>query len=157
MDDALKTQLLDAVEDPYVSELRNRYTGYMGVTSHDLLDHLMDRYSNITAANIKANEARINETFDHSRPINVFFQRIDDAVQYADDGKNRLRKNKSRKRHFTPSTQPACTDRHARNVNKKETPTKHGKISNVTLPLSITRYVKNSAYQERQDSIAESF
>ena len=43
MDDAIKTQLLDAVEEPYVSELRNRYTGYMGVTTRDLLDHLMDR------------------------------------------------------------------------------------------------------------------
>ena len=42
MDDALKTQLLDAVEDPYVSELRIHYTGYMGVTTRDLLDHLMD-------------------------------------------------------------------------------------------------------------------
>ena len=59
MDDALKTQLLDAVEEPYVSELRNHYTGYMGVTTRDLIDHLMDRYSNITAANLKANEARI--------------------------------------------------------------------------------------------------
>ena len=39
---ALKTQFLDAVEDPYVSELRNRYTGYMGVTTRDLLDHIMD-------------------------------------------------------------------------------------------------------------------
>ena len=42
MDDALKTQFLDAVEDPYVSELRNRYTGYMGVTTGDILDHWMD-------------------------------------------------------------------------------------------------------------------
>ena len=42
VDDALKTQLLDSVEEPYVSELRNRYTGYMGVTTRDLLDHLMD-------------------------------------------------------------------------------------------------------------------
>ena len=65
MDDALKTQLLDAVEEPYVSELRNCYTGYMGVTTRDLLDHLMDRYGNITAADLKANEARINEALDN--------------------------------------------------------------------------------------------
>ena len=88
MDDVLNTQLLDAFEDPYVSELRNWYTGYMGVTTRDLPDNLMDWYSNIMAANIKANEAWINEGLDHSRPIDVFFQRIDDAVQYVDDGKN---------------------------------------------------------------------
>ena len=88
MDDALKTQFLDAVEEPYVSESRNRYTGYMGVTTRDLLDHLIDRYGNIMAADLKTNEARINEALDNSRPIDVFFQRINDAVQYADDGKN---------------------------------------------------------------------
>ena len=66
MDDALKTQLLDAVEDPYVSELRNRYTGYIVVTTRDLLDHLMYRYSNITTADLKANEARIKEALDNS-------------------------------------------------------------------------------------------
>ena len=59
MNYALKTQLLYAVEDPYVSELCYRYTGYMGVTTHDLLDNMMDQYSNITAADLKSNEPRI--------------------------------------------------------------------------------------------------
>ena len=60
----------------------------MGVTTRNLLYHLMDWYGNITAAYLKSSEARINEAFYHSRPINVFFQRIDDAVQYANYGKN---------------------------------------------------------------------
>ena len=107
MDDTLKTQLLDAVEEPYVSELHNRYTTYMGVTTRDLLDHLMDRYGNITAADLKANEARINVALDNSIPFDVFFQRIDDAVQYDDDGKTHLRRSKYYRRHFTPSTPPA--------------------------------------------------
>ena len=85
MDDALKTQLIYAVENLYESKLRNRYTGYMDVRTHDVLDHLMYWYSNIAAANTKTNEERINEEFDHSHPIDVCFQRIDDAVQYADD------------------------------------------------------------------------
>ena len=92
MDDALKTQLLDAVEDPYVSELRKWYTGYMGVTTHDILDRLMDPYGNITAADLKSNEARINESLNHSCPIDISFQRIDYAVQYTDDRKTRLQK-----------------------------------------------------------------
>ena len=44
----------------------------------------MDRYGNITSVDLKANEARINEALENSRAIDVFFQRIDDAVQYAD-------------------------------------------------------------------------
>ena len=59
----------------------------MGVTTCDILDHLMDRYSNITAADLKPNEARINKVLYHSRPIDIFSQRIDDSVQYADDEK----------------------------------------------------------------------
>ena len=101
MNYALKTQLLYAVEDPYVSELCYRYTGYMGVTTHDLLDNMMDQYSNITAADLKSNEARINEAFYHSRPIDVFFQRTNNDIQYENDGKTRLRQKKSCKRHFT--------------------------------------------------------
>ena len=90
MDDTLKTQSLDAVEEQYVSELRNRYTRYMGVTTQDLLDRLMDRYGNITAADLKSNETHINEALDNSRPIDVFFQHIYDSVQYANDGKTHL-------------------------------------------------------------------
>ena len=60
----------------------------MVVTTRDILDHLMNWYSNITAANLKAIEACINENFDHSRPIDVFSQHIYDAIQNAHDGRN---------------------------------------------------------------------
>jgi hypothetical protein len=33
MDAALKTQLINAIEDTYLCELRNKYTGYFGVTA----------------------------------------------------------------------------------------------------------------------------
>ena len=55
--------------------------------TQDLLDHLIDQYGNITAADLKSNEACINKSFDNARSIEVFFQKVDDAVQYADDGK----------------------------------------------------------------------
>jgi hypothetical protein len=42
MNDALKTQIIDAVTGTYLGELRNRYTGYLGVTPRDLLDHLLE-------------------------------------------------------------------------------------------------------------------
>ena len=45
----------------------------MVVTKRDLLDHLIDQYGNITAANLKANKARINKALGNSRPIDVFF------------------------------------------------------------------------------------
>ena len=43
MDDALKAQVIDTVDSPYLSKLRNKYTGYLGISTRDLLDHLLVR------------------------------------------------------------------------------------------------------------------
>ena len=142
MDDAIKTQLLDAVEEPYVSKLRNRYTGYIGVTTQDLLDHLMDRYSNTVAADLKANEARINEALDNSRPIDVFFQHIDDVVQYANYGEKSFTANQVLQTAFhsinaTSLYREACKEWRA------------------IFPRSIMRYANNSAYWETPDSTVQ--
>ena len=87
--------------------------------TRNLIDHMMDWYGNITASYLKANEARINKAFDHSRPINIYFQRIDDAVQYADDGGNPFTEKKlangislrQRNRHVPRSMQGTATKR----------------------------------------------
>ena len=86
MDDALKAQLIDSADDTYLCEVRNKYTGYLGITTRDLIDHLLDRYGKITLAAIEACKVRMKEPYDLSQPINLFFQRIDDCVQDASDG-----------------------------------------------------------------------
>ena len=50
MDDALKAQLVNSVYDTYLCEVRNKYTGYLGITTRDLANHLLDRYGKITPA-----------------------------------------------------------------------------------------------------------
>lgn len=85
MDEALKNQIIDAVDGAYINELRNRYTGFLGVHARDLIDHLMDRYGKITVGDLKANKERMEEPIDPSLPIDMYFKRIDDAVQYAAD------------------------------------------------------------------------
>jgi hypothetical protein len=59
MDSALKTQIIDAIEDTYLCALRNKYTGSLGVTARDLIDHLLDRCGKITPADIAACKQRI--------------------------------------------------------------------------------------------------
>jgi hypothetical protein len=86
MDDALKGQVIDTIDDTYLCEMRNKYTGYLGVTTRDLLDHLIDRYGKITPADLETNKKRMNEPIDSTQTIDVFFKRIDDCIQYADDG-----------------------------------------------------------------------
>jgi hypothetical protein len=86
MDDALKAQVIDTIQDTYINEMRNKYTGYLGVTTRDLLDHLLDRYGKITPADIEECKRRMIEPIDSTQPIDIFFQRIDECVQYAVDG-----------------------------------------------------------------------
>ena len=50
MENALKYLIIDSVDDVYISKLRNKYTGYLGITTYDLLDHLINQYRKITPA-----------------------------------------------------------------------------------------------------------
>jgi hypothetical protein len=87
MEDALKAQVIDAVESTYLCEMRNKYTGYLGISTRDLLDHLLDRYGKITSADITKCKQRMEEPLDSTEPIDVYFQKIDACVQYAADGR----------------------------------------------------------------------
>ena len=86
MDDALRVQLIDSVDDTYLCEVHNKYTVYLGITTRNLINHLLDCYGNITPAEFEACKVRMNEPIDSSQPIYLFFQRIDDCVQYNSDG-----------------------------------------------------------------------
>ena len=63
-----------------------KYTGYLGISTRDLLDHLIDRYGKITTADLETNKSQMNEPIDNTQTIDVFFKQIDDWIQYADDG-----------------------------------------------------------------------
>ena len=86
MEDALKSIIVDAVNEVYIGELRNKYTGYLGITAHDLLNHLLDRYGNITPADVEECKTQMNEPINATHTINIYFKRIDDTVQYATNG-----------------------------------------------------------------------
>eukprot|EP00957_Ditylum_brightwellii_P161683 12309805-Ditylum_brightwellii.AAC.1 len=87
MDNVMKKQIQDAVEDVYIKQLRHKYSAYLGVTSRDALNHLMDRYRQIKPANLVGNGVNYNKPVDISQPIDAYFARIDDCIQYASDGK----------------------------------------------------------------------
>ena len=79
--------LSDTVEDKYLKEFNNKYTKFLAVTFFDLLEHLLERYGKITTTDLKYNNQRINEPIDSSLTINKHFEKIDDCIQFADDGK----------------------------------------------------------------------
>ena len=86
MEDALKSIIIDAVDKVYIGKLQNKCTGYLGITARDLLDHLLDCYGNITPADVEECKKQMNEPIDSTQPIDIYFKRIDDTVQYAANG-----------------------------------------------------------------------
>ena len=56
MDKSLKRQLVKTIEDTYVSELRNKYTGFMGVKAIDIFHHLMEWSGKVTETDLKENQ-----------------------------------------------------------------------------------------------------
>eukprot|EP00957_Ditylum_brightwellii_P198053 15089343-Ditylum_brightwellii.AAC.1 len=55
MDDVLEIQVQEAVDDVYMHQLCHKYNAYLGITTRDVLDHLMDRYGEIKPADLLAN------------------------------------------------------------------------------------------------------
>ena len=71
MEDALKSIIIDAVNEVFIGKLRNKYTGYLGITARDLLDRLLDRYGKITPADVKECKKQMNEPIDARQPIDI--------------------------------------------------------------------------------------
>ena len=84
---ALQQQLIAVFDEEYLRGLRNVHTGYVGVTTLQMLDHLHENYGVITAVNTEDNDTRIREPYNPTFPIEALFHQIELAVGYATAGK----------------------------------------------------------------------
>jgi hypothetical protein len=83
VDKALKNQLMKRYDEMYYRSLRNRHTGYAGVTCLRMLTHLYDTYGEITDDDWDANDLRMKAPYDVSQPIELLFDQIDGGMEYA--------------------------------------------------------------------------
>ena len=58
------------------------YTGYLGVNTQYLIEQLIELYINIALVNLGYNKIQIEDPINPSQLINLFFERVDDCVQY---------------------------------------------------------------------------
>eukprot|EP00957_Ditylum_brightwellii_P182064 13871126-Ditylum_brightwellii.AAC.1 len=58
-----------AVHEAFLSELQDEYTEYLGVSSRDMLDHLLDCYGKITPSDVNNNDEKMKQSMDISQPI----------------------------------------------------------------------------------------
>jgi hypothetical protein len=84
--DAIKTQIAQAIAPIYLETLNNRYTGFASVTIRQLLDHLYSRYGAITAHDLEENDRHFRQNYDPTQPIEQLFKQVEDAMLYADAG-----------------------------------------------------------------------
>ena len=60
MDAALNTMVIEEINNTCVFTLHNVLKGYMGSSTKDIINHLMDRCGRITEADIKINKNPLN-------------------------------------------------------------------------------------------------
>ena len=80
MEDALKSVTIDAVDKLYIGKLCNKYSGYLGITARNLLDHLLDCYEKKNPNGRRGMKKHMNEPIDSTQPIDIYFKRIDATV-----------------------------------------------------------------------------
>jgi len=82
-DKALKQLLLSAVDDMFLKTLKNSINGYSRVTTKQLINHLYDRYGQLTPQDLKDNDDNLHQPYDATSPIENLFEQIDTAQDIA--------------------------------------------------------------------------
>ena len=73
---ALKSQIIDVFDKTYFRGLRNRRTGFAGVSYFQIISHLYVNYRTITAVDLIENKRRMDIPFDQSDAIETYFDQI---------------------------------------------------------------------------------
>ena len=72
-DQALQQQLIEIFEDRYLKGFRNMHTGYVDVTTQQMLDYLYENYGVIAAVDIEDNDTRMREPYNPTFSIGTLF------------------------------------------------------------------------------------
>ena len=83
---SLKSQLIDTFEETYFRGLRNRHTGFLGITYLDMIVHLYNNSGLTSALDIIESKKRMDKLYDPSEAIETYFDQIEDAVEFAEAG-----------------------------------------------------------------------
>lgn len=82
---ALKNQIINAIDNIYLSELNNPDQGFYLVTPTNLLQHLFDCFGHISKVLIEENKQTMAELFDPTAPFAHFTRCIEKCQQLATD------------------------------------------------------------------------
>jgi hypothetical protein len=83
---ALKKQIISVFEPMYLDILNDNMVGYAEISSKDMLDHLFEFYSNITAVDLEINFEHMRRAWDPQQPVETLFKQIQDGADYFEAG-----------------------------------------------------------------------
>jgi hypothetical protein len=86
LNQALKKQLLEAVDRIYVTELSDPTLGFANRTVRDLLNHLHATYGTITFSQLDENLATLDQTFNPDEPLELLWDRVKECRRFATAG-----------------------------------------------------------------------
>ena len=81
--DAGKKFIQDGIDDMYLKGITDRNVGLAHITIRDILAFLFQNYGNITQYDIEENGKKLKEIWDANTPIEMLFDQIDDAQDFA--------------------------------------------------------------------------
>lgn len=82
---ALKTQVEEAIDDIYLVGIVDLTTGLANVTLTELLNHLMTTYGGINDLDLKANTEEMMKEWDQNTPVEFVIRQIERAREFAAD------------------------------------------------------------------------
>jgi hypothetical protein len=83
---ALKKHIISVFEPMYLDILNDNIVGYANISSRDMLDHLFETYSNITAVDLEINFEHMRQAWDPQHPVESLFKQIQDCADYSEAG-----------------------------------------------------------------------
>jgi hypothetical protein len=83
VDQAIKKLIIEAFDDAYLNALSDEIMGCANCTSLQLLTYLLTYYSMIVPTELTQNYERLNTPYDPNQPIEMLFQQIQDARDFA--------------------------------------------------------------------------
>jgi hypothetical protein len=80
---AIKKLIIKSFDDAYLNALSDEIVAYANCTSLQLLTHLLTYYAMIAPTELTQNYERLNAPYDPNQPIEMLFQKIQDAWEFA--------------------------------------------------------------------------
>jgi hypothetical protein len=83
---AISALIIEGIDPMYLATLRLPYVGMGTRTPLQILAHLYTNYAKITTADLEANDRAMKQPCDVNQPIEVMYQQIEDAIEFAAAG-----------------------------------------------------------------------